>query len=107
MIGPDNILFASEMLGAVRGTNPDSGFPWDDTKRYVDKLSLDEAGRAKVFELNARRVYPRLTLPACPPASALPAPACLPDWPPGLSAGLPWLVWLTSGWAPRRGRTRP
>ena len=63
VIGPDNILFASEMLGAVRGTNPDSGFPWDDTKKYVDKLSLDEAGRAKVFELNARRVYPRLTLP--------------------------------------------
>ncbi len=64
VIGPDNILFASEMLGAVRGTNPDSGFRWDDTKKYVDKLSLDEAGRAKVFELNARRVYPRLTLPA-------------------------------------------
>ncbi len=64
VIGPDNILFASEMLGAVRRTNPDSGFPWDDTKKYVDKLSLDEAGRAKVFELNARRVYPRLTLAA-------------------------------------------
>ncbi len=64
VIGPDNILFASEMLGAVRGTNPDSGFPWDDTKKYVDKLSLDDAGRAKVFELNARRVYPRLPLPA-------------------------------------------
>ena len=64
VIGPDNILFASEMLGAVRGTNPDSGFPWDDTKKYVDKLSLNEAGRAKVFELNARRVYPRLALPA-------------------------------------------
>ena len=28
------------------------------------KLSLDDAGRAKVFELNARRVYPRLPLPA-------------------------------------------
>ena len=32
VIGPDNILFASEMLGAVRGTSPDSGFAWDDTK---------------------------------------------------------------------------
>jgi 4-oxalmesaconate hydratase len=60
VIGPDNILFASEMLGAVRGINPDSGSPWDDTRKYVDKLSLDEAGRRKVFELNARRVYPRL-----------------------------------------------
>ena len=63
VIGPDNILFASEMLGAVRGTNPDSGFAWDDPKKYVDKLSLDEAGRAKVFEGNARRVYPRLPVP--------------------------------------------
>jgi 4-oxalmesaconate hydratase len=60
VIDAGNILFASEMLGAVRGNNPESGFPWDDTKRYVDKLSLSEADRRKVFELNARRVYPRL-----------------------------------------------
>ena len=57
------------MLGAVRGINPDSGFAWDDTKKYVDKLSLSETDRRKVFELNARRVYPRLTpAPADHPA---------------------------------------
>jgi 4-oxalmesaconate hydratase len=60
VIDVDNILFASEMLGAVRGVDPETGFHWDDTKRYVDALELTDADRRKVFELNARRVYPRL-----------------------------------------------
>jgi 4-oxalmesaconate hydratase len=60
VIDVDNILFASEMLGAVRGVDPETGFHWDDTKRYVDALDLSEGDRRKVFELNARRVYPRL-----------------------------------------------
>jgi len=60
VIPAENILFASEMLGAVRGNNPDGDFPWDDTKRYVDAAKLADADRAKVFAENARRVYPRL-----------------------------------------------
>jgi 4-oxalmesaconate hydratase len=60
VIPVDNVLFASEMLGAVRGTNPETGSGWDDTKRYVDALDLSEEDKRKVFELNARRVYPRL-----------------------------------------------
>jgi 4-oxalmesaconate hydratase len=60
VIPVDNVLFASEMLGAVRGTNPETGSGWDDTKRYVDALDLSEDDARKVFELNARRVYPRL-----------------------------------------------
>ncbi|HEY4420633.1 MAG TPA: amidohydrolase family protein, partial [Pseudonocardia sp.] len=56
----DNILFASEMIGAVRGIDPETGHHWDDTKRYVDQLGLSEQDRRKVFELNTRRVYPRL-----------------------------------------------
>jgi 4-oxalmesaconate hydratase len=60
VIPPDNVLFASEMLGAVRGTNPETGSGWDDTKRYVDALGLSDEDARKVFELNARRVYPRL-----------------------------------------------
>jgi len=60
VIDTDNILFASEMLGAVRGVDPETGFHWDDTKRYVDALDLPDEDRRKVFELNARRVYPRL-----------------------------------------------
>ncbi len=60
VIDADNILFASELLGAVRGVDPETGHHWDDTKRYVDALPLSAADRRKVFELNARRVYPRL-----------------------------------------------
>ena len=55
-----NVLFASEMLGAVRGTNPETGSGWDDTKRYVDGLNLSGEDARRVYELNARRVYPRL-----------------------------------------------
>jgi 4-oxalmesaconate hydratase len=60
VISPDNVLFASEMLGAVRGVNPQTGADWDDTRVYVDKAPLDGEARAKVLERNARRVYPRL-----------------------------------------------
>jgi 4-oxalmesaconate hydratase len=56
----DNILFASEMVGAVRGIDPESGHHFDDTKRYVDGATLSDDDRRKVFEANARRVYPRL-----------------------------------------------
>jgi 4-oxalmesaconate hydratase len=56
----DNILFGSEMVGAVRGVDPETGHYFDDTKRYLDSLGLSEGDRAKVFSENARRVYPRL-----------------------------------------------
>ncbi len=56
----DNILFASEMFGAVKGRDPDTGHHFDDTKRYIDALDLPAEARAKVFAGNARRVYPRL-----------------------------------------------
>jgi 4-oxalmesaconate hydratase len=61
VIPVDNILFASEMVGAVRGIDPNTGHHYDDTKKYVDQVkSLSEADRYKIFEGNARRVYPRL-----------------------------------------------
>jgi 4-oxalmesaconate hydratase len=56
----DNILFGSEMVGAVRGIDPQTGQYFDDTKRYVDALAIPEADKRKVFEGNARWVYPRL-----------------------------------------------
>ena len=61
VIPVDNILFASEMVGAVRGIDPDTGHHYDDTRRYVDQvraLSPDE--RDRIFEGNARRVFARL-----------------------------------------------
>ena len=58
----DNILFASEMVGAVKGIDPRSGHYFDDTKRYVDNApGLSAADKQKIFEGNARRVYPRLS----------------------------------------------
>jgi 4-oxalmesaconate hydratase len=56
----DNILFGSEMVGAVRGIDPRTGHYYDDTKRYLDALPLSPADRKKVYEDNARKVYPRL-----------------------------------------------
>ncbi|MCZ6889274.1 MAG: amidohydrolase family protein [Gammaproteobacteria bacterium] len=61
VIPADNILFASELLGAVRGVDPNTGHHFDDTKRYVDaNVSISDADKQKIFSLNARRVYPRL-----------------------------------------------
>ena len=56
----DNILFASEMVGAVRGIDPQTGHFYDDTRRYVDGADLSDADREKIFEGNVRRVFPRL-----------------------------------------------
>jgi 4-oxalmesaconate hydratase len=57
----DNILFASEMVGAVKGIDPKTGNYFDDTKRYIDETpNLSTADKQKVFEGNAFRVYPRL-----------------------------------------------
>lgn len=60
VIDVDNILFGSEMVGAVRGIDPQTGHYFDDTKRYIDALGISNEAKRKVFELNARRVYPRL-----------------------------------------------
>ena len=61
VVPADNVLFASEMVGAVKGVDPKTGFYFDDTKRYIDKAPrLSDAERRKIFEGNARKVYSRL-----------------------------------------------
>jgi 4-oxalmesaconate hydratase len=60
VIPADNILFASEMIGAVPGVDPETGHNFDDTKRYIDALPLPAEDKAKIFEGNARRVFGRL-----------------------------------------------
>ena len=60
VIDVGNILFGSEMVGAVRGIDPETGHHFDDTKRYIDALPIPDADKARVFEGNARRVFPRL-----------------------------------------------
>ena len=68
IVPADNILFASEMVGAVQGIDPDTGNYYDDTKIYIDAYFDDRADRSSndrlnIFEHNARRVYPRLQPP--------------------------------------------
>jgi 4-oxalmesaconate hydratase len=60
VIPADNVLFASEIIGAVKGIDPETGYHFDDTKRYIDSLPLGEDDRQKIFEGNARKVYGRL-----------------------------------------------
>jgi 4-oxalmesaconate hydratase len=61
VVPADNVLFGSEMVGAVRGIDPETGHYFDDTKRYIDALpTLSAEDRHKIFEGNARKVYPRI-----------------------------------------------
>jgi 4-oxalmesaconate hydratase len=60
----DHVLFASEMVGAVRGVDPETGRYYDDTKAYVDTYlaahGLGQDVAAALFAGNTRRVFPRL-----------------------------------------------
>ena len=60
VIDNKNILFGSEMIGAVRGIDPTTGHYFDDTRRYVDAAAISEGERARIFAGNARAVFPRL-----------------------------------------------
>ena len=55
-----NILFGSEMVGAVRGIDPTTGHYFDDTKRYIDALDISDEEKHAIFEGNARKVFVRL-----------------------------------------------
>lgn len=61
VIPADNILFASEIVGAVKGIDPETGHYYDDTRRYLDAVTtLSVSEKKKIFEDNAYKVYPRL-----------------------------------------------
>lgn len=60
VIPASNILFASEMLGAVRGADPATGIEWDDTLRYLKAAQCSDADFRAITNDNAMRVYPRL-----------------------------------------------
>jgi 4-oxalmesaconate hydratase len=60
VIDTGNILFGSEMVGAVRGIDPRTGHYFDDTRRYIDALAIPAADKARIYQGNARRVFPRL-----------------------------------------------
>jgi 4-oxalmesaconate hydratase len=61
VIPAENILFASEMLGAVRGVDPETGHNYDDTRRYIDGSTiLTPDQKRAIFAGNALRVYSRI-----------------------------------------------
>ncbi|WP_062530635.1 amidohydrolase family protein [Demequina rhizosphaerae] len=60
VIPAENILFGSEMVGAVRGIDPTTGHYFDDTLRYVETAALSAEDREAILSGNAMRVYPRL-----------------------------------------------
>jgi 4-oxalmesaconate hydratase len=60
VIDNKNILFGSEMIGAVRGIDPTTGHYFDDTKRYIDAADITEDERQRIFSTNTRAVFPRL-----------------------------------------------
>ena len=56
-----NVLFASEMIGAVRSVDPETGHRFDDTKAILDSIdSISDQDRAAIYGDNALRVFPRL-----------------------------------------------
>lgn len=55
-----NILYASEMIGAVRGVDPDTNRRYDDTRYLLDSLELPDEERDAIAGGNALRVFTRL-----------------------------------------------
>jgi 4-oxalmesaconate hydratase len=61
VVGADNIVFASEMLGGVTAIDPRTGRSFDDNKPCLDAIGwLTDEDRTKIFETNVVKAYPRL-----------------------------------------------
>ena len=81
VIPAENILFASEMIGAVRSVDPETGHRFDDTKYLLDSLdTLSDTDRRAVYGGNALRVFGRLEgVLKNLPSSTLSAPPSTPS----------------------------
>ncbi|WP_052207223.1 amidohydrolase family protein [Sinomonas humi] len=56
-----NILFASEMVGAVRGVDPETGHRYDDTRFLLESLEgVSSSQLQSIAAENALKVFPRL-----------------------------------------------
>ena len=60
VVPQENVLFGSEMIGAVRTVDPRTGHYFDDTKRYIEGSNLDAEQKRVIYEKNVRKVFPRL-----------------------------------------------
>ena len=64
-VGVDNVLFATEMFGAVNTTDPKTRRSFEDNKPMFEAISwLSDVDRQKIFESNARKVFTRLKMGA-------------------------------------------
>jgi len=60
-MGPDRVLFASEMFGTAKAIDPTTGRCYDDTVPFVKEIAwLSDEDRTKIFEGNAKRLYSRV-----------------------------------------------
>jgi 4-oxalmesaconate hydratase len=48
------------MVGAVRGIDPETGYNFDDTKRYIDAADISETEKLQIFSENSFSVFSRL-----------------------------------------------
>jgi 4-oxalmesaconate hydratase len=59
-VGSDRVLFGTEKPGTGSAKDPATGFWLDDVKRIIDGIeSLTAEDRYRIYEGNARNVYPR------------------------------------------------
>jgi predicted TIM-barrel fold metal-dependent hydrolase len=59
--GSTNVLFGTENPGSGSAANPETGKSSDDIKPVLDSIEFLSAGdRRNIFEMNARRLFPRL-----------------------------------------------
>ena len=63
VIPVDNILFASEMIGAVRGIDPETGHYFDDTRRYIEAAHIDPEAAARDLRSATRGASIRASMP--------------------------------------------
>ena len=60
-VGPDRVMFATEVPGVGSAIDPETGRPFDDVKPVIDEMEwLPEADKRRIFEGNAREVFTRL-----------------------------------------------
>ena len=65
VIDLDNIVFGSEMVGAVRGIDPETGHYFDDTKRYIDALPLARGRQAPNLRIERTAHLPATRCACC------------------------------------------
>jgi 4-oxalmesaconate hydratase len=60
-MGPDRVLYASEMFGTAKAIDPTTGRCFDDTVPMMNEIEwLSAEDRTKIFEGNAKKLYSRV-----------------------------------------------